>query len=166
MANPIVRGFTQLGTFRGRDTRAQFWSYAGVVIVLHFLLSSTISGAMMSPVFEASAPPSEAALLDHFNRFLIFTLLSLIILAGLLAAATARRLHDTGRSALWALLPVPFATYSGVMFFRLFTQFLTAEPDMGVFLSVFVSNLLYLAGLLILIILLVRNSAPGPNRYG
>ncbi|MGH6996997.1 MAG: DUF805 domain-containing protein, partial [Phenylobacterium sp.] len=88
------------------------------------------------------------------------------LLVALLAAAVARRLHDSGRSAFWGLLPLPFVAYSSAMFFRLFSQFTSGTPDPRLFFSVFASNMLYIVVLVTLIVLLALRSSPGQNRYG
>ena len=84
----------------------------------------------------------------------------------LLASAVARRLHDSGLSAFWGLLPLPFVAYSGTMFARIFSRFEAGGPSLLLFASVFMSNMLYLVSVVLLILLLARRSAPGPNRFG
>jgi uncharacterized membrane protein YhaH (DUF805 family) len=76
----------------------------------------------------------------------------------LLAASVARRLHDTGRSGAWGLMPLPFIIYAMVMMPRLFGASDIAD---GLFFSVFINNFLYLASLLLLVVLLAKPSKSG-----
>lgn len=166
MQKVIVRGFVNVLRFSGRDTRAQFWPFAGVAVALYLV----VGWLVLTPlIWGAIGGPSEnapEALMDSVGPFLVGSLAMFVALIGLLAAAVARRLHDAGRSALWGLLPLPFVAYSGTMFFRVFSQFQGGAPDMGLFLSVFVSNVLYMVCVVTLIVLLAARSAPGENRYG
>ena len=166
MSNVIVRGFANVARFNGRDTRGQFWPYCGAVVALYLVAGWAVLIPIMSPVFGASQP-SIRTFQNMEGHFLLVSLLLFGALVVLLAGAVARRLHDSGRSAFWGLLPLPFAVYSGAMFFRLSSQFGTGgTPDTGLFLSVFVSNLVYMLGLITIIILLSLRSTPTPNRYG
>lgn len=166
MPNPITRGFSNLTRFSGRDTRAQFWPYAALAFALYQVLGPVVLIPTVLPVL--SGPNSSTAtFLNAFIPFMVGSLLFFLAFVGLLAAAVARRLHDSGRTAIWGLLPLPFLAYSGTMFFRLFTQFRAGAPDTGLFFtSIFVSNLLYLVGLVALVVLLALRSTPGPNRFG
>lgn len=166
MPNPIVRGFTQLTRFGGRDTRAQFWPYAGVVTALYLVLGPAVLSPLVISVADAADLQSEAEFLNVLRRFLALNLLIFGLLVALLAAAVTRRLHDIGRAGFWGLLPLPFAIFSGVMFFRLISQFMGEAPDLGLFFTVFTSNILYLVALVALIVLLALRSASGENRYG
>jgi uncharacterized membrane protein YhaH (DUF805 family) len=48
MANPIIRGFSKLTQFSGRDSRGEFWPHVGAVIALLFVAQSIGMGWMMS----------------------------------------------------------------------------------------------------------------------
>jgi uncharacterized membrane protein YhaH (DUF805 family) len=165
MPNPIIRGFANIARFSGRDTRAQFWPYAAAATALYLVVGLVVVAPIVLPVIGASQT-SAAALLNMAGAFIVGNLLMFVALVAFLAAAVARRLHDSGRRAIWGLLPLPFAAYSGTMFYRLVSQFATAAPDAGLFLSLFVSNLLYIIGLVTLVVLLALRSTAGPNRYG
>ena len=165
MPNPIVRGFSSIARFSGRDTRAQFWPYAGAAVAL-YLVVGWVGLIPLGFLALGASPPAAMTSLEMVVPFLVWVLLVFVGLVAILAAAVARRLHDSGRSAILGLMPLPFAAYSGAMFFRLASQFGTGAPDMGTFLSVFVSNLLYMVCVVTLVVLLVRPSTPGTNRYG
>lgn len=58
MANPIVRGFGKLTRFSGRDTRGEFWPYAGAVIALTMIMGSMAAGIVRGRIIEDLAPDS------------------------------------------------------------------------------------------------------------
>ena len=51
MANPIIRGFRSIARFSGRDTRGQFWPYAGVVFAVVFLGFGMVMSLVMNDMF-------------------------------------------------------------------------------------------------------------------
>ena len=56
-------------------------------------------------------------------------------------------------------MPLPFIIYSSVQMPRMFGSFGTGtEPDMNLFFSIFLSNLIYIGTLIALIVLLCRAS--------
>jgi uncharacterized membrane protein YhaH (DUF805 family) len=162
MTSPIVRGFRNLLRFRGRDSRSEFWPYAGASFALYMGLGPLVIALFLSPLF---AQPTGGEFLQAMDSFIVASLLLFILLVTLLAAAISRRLHDTGRSALWALIPLPFVAYSEAMFFRLFAQFRTGAPDLRLFFSVFASNMTYLVAVGCLIILLALPSSSRGDRF-
>ena len=166
MQNSIFRGFGSVLRFSGRDTRSEFWPYAAAAVALYLVVGWAVLVPIMLPALDVSSRTRFGTPLEMGNHFLLASLLMFAALAAILAAAVARRLHDGGRSAFWGLLPLPFVAYSGMAFVRLLSQLATGEPDMRLFLSCFVSNLLYLVALAWLIVLLARRSESGPNRFG
>ena len=166
MPNPILRGFGHLTQFRGRDTRSQFWPYAGVATALYLVVGWAVLIPVTLPIIGGSTPVSEVEFSRAISRFMLISFLMFAGLVALLAAAVVRRLHDSGRSGLWGLLPLPFASFSCVVFQRLFVQFGSGAPDMGLFFSAFVSNVFYMVGLVTLIVFLSLRSSETPNKYG
>lgn len=62
----------------------------------------------------------------------------------LYAAAVVRRLHDRGRSGAWGLMPLPFLLYTSIPMARLFGSTTRGgQPDMTLFLTLAISNILY-----------------------
>ena len=157
MQNSIVRGFKSVLRFSGRDTRSQFWPYAGAAFALYEVASVPVSIILFLDNLEM--PP------DAPEHFFVAGGLMFAALVALLAAAVARRLHDRGFSGYWGLMPLPVVAYCSSMMLRLNSQFETGQPDMRLVISISASFLLYSA-VIWLVVLLARRSALGPNRFG
>lgn len=191
MANPIIRGFRGIARFSGRDTRGQFWPYAGVVFAVVFLGFGMVISLIMSGMFaemqqfavehpEAatiqSSPGSYSIAMDSshpaapipdFGPFFAVMAAMVLTAISLLAAAVSRRLHDSGRRAFWGLMPVPFLLGGLTIFPVLMSQFASTDtPSLGLFFLLFFNNLVYLVALVSLIILLALRGTRGPNRFG
>lgn len=192
MENPVARGLRNLIRFSGRDTRGQFWPYAGTVFLLLFAGWAIFLGLSMSAMFEdmsafAAAHPEATTVQSSPGRYSIqvdashpdaptpdlgrmFT--AMWVLAGsavaLLAAAVSRRLQDRGMGGWWGLLPLPFLTTALVLFPTLITPVMEGgpDPDLRLFGLLFLNNFLYMVALVALIVLLARRGTDGPNRYG
>lgn len=191
MANPVARGFSNLTRFSGRDTRGQFWPYAGVVFALLMVASMLSMGWMMSDIFAdmqafASEHPEAATVragpgsysisidpghpeapIPDFGRFFTGMQVGIVAVVALLAAAISRRLHDRNQSALWGLMPVPFLLFASVAFPTMMTDMMETEsPDLSLFFMIAANNLLYLVALASLIIMLALPGTTGSNRFG
>lgn len=193
MANPIVRGFRKLTQFSGRDTRGEFWPYAGVVFALMMILGGVagfvvmagITGEFVPPVVAPAASasslapsdtvrvevvetyPSPFAVMPDFTLFFWVQGATVLVFIGLMAAAVVRRLHDRNLPGWWGLAPVPFVTFGvfGVLL-MLKTIMDTGMPNFALGGLLFLNNLLYMVTLIGLIIVLAQKGTPGPNRYG
>ena len=166
MSNVIVRGFANVARFSGRDTRSQFWPYCGAALGLYLLVGWALLIPTMAPVIGGTPPPP-TAVQSMISRFMLISALLFFALVALLAGAVSRRLHDSGRSAYWGLMPFPFVAYSLTMMASIFPKALSGEqPNMLLFFSVFASNVVYMATIVALIVFLTRPSTPTPNRYG
>lgn len=196
MANPIVRGFRKLTQFSGRDTRGEFWPYAGVVFALMMILGAMAGGFVMTRFIaemesyiaasQTAAPvvpvisvapsemvrveivePAKPPLMPDFRSMFLIQAVDMLLLIGLLAAAVSRRLHDTGRSAFWGLLPAPFAFTGLFGMLNLIGPIMDGgEPNFGLFGLMFLNNIAYLAALVTLIVMLAQASSPRANRHG
>lgn len=182
----ILEHFRRLPDFSGREDRASFWPYAALV----FVIDTAAGMAVFIPIMRRAMVEMETYAREHpdqvtvtsgpghysmsvhgyqgslFDKGSIATYLAVTFGLGivLLAAAVTRRLHDSGRSGLWALMPIPFIAYSSVMMPGMMAS--AGQPNMAVFTSLFVSNLLYMASLIWLIVMLATASQAGANRYG
>lgn len=170
----IAHCLRNLLRFRGRDTRSQFWFYILGLFIAQQIITALATILLMavhfdSPASVAATPPENAAgFFASVHLFMLIALSSGVLAIMLLAAAVVRRLHDRGLSGAWGLLPVPFIVFSSVEMYRFFGSFGQPgmEPDHSLFMAIFISNALYLVALGALIVLLVRDSDPGVNRFG
>jgi uncharacterized membrane protein YhaH (DUF805 family) len=177
----ISYNLTNLFRFGGADRRSVFWPYAGCVIGLAMAAMAAVMlpemQAGMARMEEFAAGNPDKATIQrgpghysikvqgHHPELMpdmgnITTGMSVVfaVTVLLLAAAVARRLHDTGRSGAWGLMPLPFIIYAMVMMPRLLGA---SDPDMGLFFSLVINNLLYLASLALLVVLLARPGKAG-----
>jgi uncharacterized membrane protein YhaH (DUF805 family) len=180
--------FTKLFDFKGREDRASFWPYAAAAFIIIMVVGMVIFIPMMQHSMGAmqqyaAQHPDQASVASgpgeysisvsgHHPEFMPATSMAIYLgvtfgLAILLyAAAVTRRLHDRGKSGAWGLMPLPFIIYSSVMMPIMFRSFGTGtQPEMGLFFSVFFSNMLYMIALIVLIVLLAGASDPQPNDY-
>ena len=191
MANPIIRGFRGIARFSGRDTRGQFWPYAGVVFAMVFLGFGMVMSVVMNGMFAemqqfAVEHPEAATIQSSPGNYSIsidgshpeapmpdlgpfFAVMAAMVLTAisLLAAAVSRRLHDSGRRAFWGLLPVPFLLGGLAIFPLMISEFAASDtPNFGLFFLLFFNNIAYMVALVSLIILLALQGTRGPNRFG
>jgi uncharacterized membrane protein YhaH (DUF805 family) len=174
--------------FSGREDRSSFWPYAaavfGISMVLSMLAIVPLMFATMRSMQEyAEAHPENVTVTQgpgHYSMQVhggdfapdfgpMFWMMGLVFLAAvvLYAAAVVRRLHDTGRSGWWGLMPLPFIAFSMIAMPQIFASAGTgSEPDLSLFFAVFFSNMLYIVTLIILVVLLAIKSTEGPNRFG
>jgi uncharacterized membrane protein YhaH (DUF805 family) len=181
--------FRRLASFEGREDRASFWPYAGLV----FAILTVVGAAMFVPMMADSMQAMQAFAAQHPEQVTVVSspgaysmsargavpglmpsTASLALYLGvsfglavvLYAAAVVRRLHDRGKTGAWGLLPLPFILYSSIQMPRLFGSLgRSSSSDMGLFFSVFCSNFLYMATVVTLIVLLAGASDTRPNRY-
>lgn len=191
MFRAITYNLANLLRFRGRQGRATFWPYVGLVVVLNFIAALVVIVPMMVRMianmveFVRSHPDQgqvitgngsvqvtvsgwHPELMPDFSALAGMSLVSAGVTMALLAAAVARRLHDTGRSGAWGALPVPFLL-TGLVMMSHVTQTMMASPDqfaMGPFFALFANNLVYLITLITLIVFLAGKGTHGENRYG
>ena len=194
MANPIIRGFSKLTQFSGRDTRGEFWPYVGIVVALVFLVQAMGMSWVMAdligkaqaytdaqPVLlidpdlppdtpvriEAEPPPLPPPPTPDFRILGGVMGVTVVLAISLLAAAVSRRLHDRNMTALWGLTPVPFLGIAAIGFPIMMTDMMASEtPNLGLFGLLVLNNALYMVALVTLIIILAQRGAPGPNRHG
>lgn len=182
----IKHNLRNIGRFSGRDRQGQFWPYA---IIVALAGGAMLALAILPEMFRsmrrmrqfAEANPKEATittgpsgtsirieghhpdLMPDMGSMMIGMGVVALIMVILMAASVTRRLHDTNRSGLWGLIPLVFLI-SGC--FGTAHIFASPEPDMTVFLLLFLNNLVYLASLLLLIVLLLLSGTAGENRFG
>ena len=177
---------SNLAQFSGRDTRSQFWPYAGVVFALTwFAMGVAVARGTTAMQAFALQHPEQARIETGPGYFSVWIggqapelippvlqmlhLVAIIAALGilLLAGAVVRRLHDRDKSDLWALPPLLFMAIGFALMPRLAQTIMSGgEPDSSLSLGVFLNNIAYMATLILLIVLLAMKGARGPNRYG
>ena len=142
-------------TFSGRARRAEYW---------WFYLFTILVGLATSII--------DAALDTAFNNEIgiVGTVTSLGLLLPTMAV-TARRLHDTGRTGWWMLLPVVplFATITvaaATAFATLFSTDAAGGLAVGMSVLLLACVLATIAAGVTLLVFLCLDSNPGPNRFG
>jgi uncharacterized membrane protein YhaH (DUF805 family) len=190
MVESIRYNLTNLARFSGRESRALFWPYAIAVIILGML---SMFALMVPGIMEsfgrmqrfAAAHPDQATvdsgpghysitihgshpeLMPDMSSLSSGVGLIALIVAALLAAAVARRLHDRRMRGVWGLLPLPFLGFGLIMMPRFFESVRTGHPpDMQLFMAIFFNNFIYILMLATLVVLLVGEGTRGPNRFG
>lgn len=190
MIESIWSGLTRLHVFSGRDSRSAFWPYA----IFAVIAAAAVGAVIIVPIFAAAfariqkfaaehpdqvtihASPGgysinvhgqHQGLMPDFDAFFGGVALVAVLSVALLAAAVARRLHDTGRTALWGLPPVIFIVIALVGFPRLMAGFQAGQPPaLGLFFALFFNNVAYLGALGLLGVFLASASASRGDRFG
>lgn len=195
MLAAIKHGLGNLFNFQGRDARQAFWYYVLFIYLITMGISMAISIPMsIQAVFtgiqqgiahagsgdpaaaEAAAQAAIVASIGDFMPALVWTSFaaSAILLVGL-AASLVRRLHDSDLSAYWALLPGALQAVSlsfipmqlGKLEEVMARQFTDPLATFGMFQGY--TGIGAVAGwcaIIAVIVLAVRKSSPGPNRFG
>jgi uncharacterized membrane protein YhaH (DUF805 family) len=146
---------SKYATFSGRARRAEYW---------WFYLFTILVGLATSAV--------DAGLNTAFNNEvgIVGTVTSLGLLLPSLAV-TARRLHDTGRTGWWMLLPVvpllaTIVVGSAAAFATVFSPDANGTPAAAMLVLLVGCVLITLAASITLLVFLCLDSKPGPNKYG
>lgn len=192
----IGRGFAGILNFNGRMALHDFWPYAVTVVLVLYGLGSLVGvwlqfelsqrlgmGAWFGGPYELDGRQAEEVLAymqDMFRLVVPFAAISMAVHVIPLAAAIVRRLHDTGRTGFWILMPLPFGVFGLYAMDRLFsrlpalmeieTHAREVDPVIlsfigEIFMAVGVA-LAWLAALIVLIILLCGRSKPQADRFG
>jgi uncharacterized membrane protein YhaH (DUF805 family) len=189
MLDAIRHGLANLFNFAGRDGRQTFWYYVLFLFVVQYGVSLLVTLPMtftgMADSFRMAShggSPEEvnAAMAASMSSMLGMTVwvsvISGIAILLLLVASFVRRLHDSGLSGWWLALP---AGIHLVNLARMPAQMAQAQAAMIAMQShpgpeAFVGQfqvqvgwmLLGWGGLAAVIVLGVRKSTPGDNRFG
>lgn len=195
MLAAIRHGLGNLTNFRGRDARQAFWYYVLFIYLITLAIGMLVSipmttEAMMTGVQQgianagnpdeaASDAAAQAAIVESMRGYMPILVWSsfataAILLLGL-AASLVRRLHDSGLSGAWALLPLGLQainlafipTQLGRIEQMLAAQF--TDPFAAFKVYDGVGGLGLVAGWIAIVLVVafgVRKSSVGPNAYG
>jgi uncharacterized membrane protein YhaH (DUF805 family) len=191
MLRALRDGYFGILVFRGRMAIGAFWIFTGVNVALTTLALSIAFGSVFQQFaanaakvaathpedvtirqgpgsYSISVEGNHPGIMPDTTGFVWTAALLALIFFALTAAAATRRLHDTGRSGAWILLPVPFLAFGLVQMPGLFAQFgsATGDPPLGQFALLFANNLVYLLCLLVVAIFLGLPGNTSANRYG
>ena len=177
----LVEHFKRLFDFTGCEDRASFWRFAALVfIVITFVGMIIFVPIMTHAIYQmqqfAAEHPDQAVITSSLGQYSIsvrgdhpefiaagsiakFLIVTFGLAILLYAAAVVRRLHDRGKTGLWGLMPLPFILYSTFQMPQMFASIGSgSEPSITLFLSVFISNFLYIITLIWLIVILAGPS--------
>lgn len=122
MLHAIKHGLGHLFTLTGRDSRQEFWLYALFLLILRWIVGTVAAAPLMastmSTAFDAarnSSDPQATATAVQANitaalpQLMVLTIVVGLVTMAMLVASLVRRLHDTGLSGWFVLLPgVPY----------------------------------------------------------
>ena len=187
----ISYNIKNIGKFSGRESVGKFWRYVGVVIGCYMMGSfaliiplfvgafermekfaaehpdqTTVSSSPVS--YQITVHGSHPELMPDIMPFFTINAAGCVLIVVALAAAVARRLHDSGHSGWFGALPLPFLAAGLVGFMKLWHSVsgMASQPDMRLFGALFANNVAYLGSLGFLIFLLTRPSDLIDNRFG
>jgi uncharacterized membrane protein YhaH (DUF805 family) len=198
MFTAIRHGLTNLTNVQGRDSRPAFWYWflflylitTAISIVVVWPMMGRVMGSVMQAAAAQAANPApdqaaaQAAVMsamggsvgDMIPVIVTGSLITALILVCGLAAALVRRLHDSGLSGWWALLPAGFQAVSAA---SVPAQMVRLQEGMQAMAGGDPAGMLRVmqgayswgpmagwAALASLILLGVRESGRGANRFG
>ena len=181
----LLEHFKGLFDFKGREDRASFWPYAAVAFIIVTVVGMIIFVPMMVRSMAAmqeyaARHPDQANITTGPGQYSIsveghhpeffdagsmaaYLVVTFGLAILLYAAAVTRRLHDRGKSGWWGLMPLPFVIYSSIMMPSVFAG--AGDPNMTLFFSIFVSNMVYIVTLVVMVVFLAGPSDQVSNRY-
>lgn len=187
MFGAIKYQLANLLNFNGRDARQTFWYWVLAVYVSTVIVNIVVTmPIMVRNMFQAMRTATQMAdekaaqeVMNHAMAGSMEPVIWLSIAMGvammlLFAASFVRRLHDSGLSGRWALIPAAFQVAGLVAMpgqMAKVTDFLDKGPDVASNPMAYMQGQLgYSAiawiAIIALIVLGVRKSEPDPNRFG
>ncbi len=174
MAAPLIfQPLVKYAVFNGRSRRSEFWLFVLSQYVLFGILGYIVF-LFMPPLPIAAKTTPEAMMSWMMHLFQGMSILNIVQLGLLLPnlAVTVRRLHDSNRSGWWMLMPygVMFASFIliGISIAVMAATQGHQQPQnpAAAIIAIVLLYLLMLGGFVTLLIFLVLDGTPGPNRFG
>ena len=176
-------------TFSGRASRSEFWFFqlflfllataCQVLLTIFFFLHFSSALSSFGGAISSAKDANDAAfamvdpMFEGTRFFIAFGIAALVMLALALPemAVTARRLHDTGRSGWWLLLPV--VPYLGFFAYTMWGWAgapgrSAATPEAGIpgyFIFAFVLQMAFFLSGIVLLIFCCLKGQDHPNRF-
>lgn len=188
MLGAIRYNLANLMNFNGRDARQTFWYYVLAIVLLRFLAGLAISIPLMVNTFGSAMHAARSGVEPEvFQRQISDQTIAMmeqmqwlsigigVISGGLLLAALVRRLHDSDHAGWWAAIPASLYAYSLWRIpaqihqaTELLTHMNTGNPPNPIaMMQDQVGNVaIGWLPLIIVIVIGVLKSTPGPNRFG
>lgn len=188
MLGAIKHNFAHLLDFRGRDARQTFWFYVLFVFVVNmavgFVIVIPFMGMLMSTVVMA-AQTGDPAAIEGAMAARMGEMLESMVWIGLgtgllnvvlLAAALTRRLHDSNLAGRWGLLPLGLQAFTSIyaitridelkaLMTTVMSQVTDPQAAMAAQGQYMGQSLLGWVAIVAFVVLGVRDSTKGPNRY-
>jgi uncharacterized membrane protein YhaH (DUF805 family) len=152
----VRSALSSYATFSGRARRSEYWWYY-LFTVLVSIVTSVVDGVLHTTFSN--------------DIGIVGSITSLALLLPTLAV-TVRRLHDTGRTGWWILLPlVPLVATIVVGFADVLAALSGGDANRSplsapLTVLLVVCALLTLAAFVTFLVFLCLDSQPGPNKYG
>jgi uncharacterized membrane protein YhaH (DUF805 family) len=192
----IKHGFTNLATINGRDARQAFWYWVlflwlvttAISLVVTVPLVTQMIAAMVEQVQNQAANPDRAGgdaaamasisgvIQQALPTIILTSVATSILIVAFIAASLVRRLHDSDLPGWWALLPIGLQLFSmstvPAQMERSMTMMATAGSGNPAAMAAAMQGAYGpgpLAGwgaIIVVIVLGVRESTKGPNRFG
>lgn len=186
MLHAIKHGLRNLVTLTGRDGRKQFWLYAVFLLLLRWAVSTVatvpLMASTMNTAFTAarnSTDPAATATAVQTNitaalpQIMLLGIVISLITAAMLLSSLVRRLHDSGLSGWFALLPgVPYlislaaAPREVAHTMAVMQQQGPGHPGAALHATNWSIAAIGWLALALLVAVAARPSTPGANRYG
>ncbi len=161
--------FSKFFTFSGRASRPEYWFFF-LFIVIWSILAGIIDARFFTEVLVSESDEVKAAAAT--SRQPVQSIVSLIVFFPHLAVAW-RRMHDSGRSGLYALLPILLilGAFAVLIFgIGIASQFHGGTLDIlftrATLLIVIPTLIVLFVSPLLVLWWLARPSQPGANQYG
>jgi uncharacterized membrane protein YhaH (DUF805 family) len=153
--------YKRIFDIHGRSNRMQFWTFS----IINIGLAQALAGIIMLIFFSANAPLQQGGHVDplSFKMMFVGIAASYLVILPPYFSALVRRLHDIGKSGLWALPQLVFLTVAFILMGR-FVMSGAVDETVGIFL--FFNNLCHLAYCVVILVLAIRPSVEGQNQYG
>ena len=145
--------------FKGRTPRSGYWWVALFLVLVSFVLFA-IDLALFGSIWPEN-------LLNQGLGPISIVFILVVLVPGL--SIGFRRLHDTGRSAWWLLMPLAPSLLAGVVAPRPdMTAGIPSVEDLpiGQLVASGGLSLLALVGSIVLLVFYLQKSQPGENKYG